>query len=134
MRTQAGDFSALNNSDSLWRLLWVVVERKVVKHVQHHLAARRSVEKTIHLSHLETEVCDSSTSEALGSQFIESVALAETLEILMLRLSDNVRKTAGLSLAGHSPKEIAELLNVKVWTVYNHLTYIRALLKKFDDE
>lgn len=134
MRAQAGDFSALNNSNSLWRLLWLVVERKVSKHVEHHLAARRNVQKTIHISNLSGDACDNSRIDAANSGSMEAIALAETLELLMLRLSDPVRLTAVYALAGHSPKEISNLLNIKVWAVYNHLTYIRAMIEKIDDE
>lgn len=134
MRAKAGDFSALNNSNNLWRLLWVVVERKVSKHIEHHLAARRSVNKTVHMSNLGA---DSSNQLLLGADSVEpleAVALADTLELLLIRISEPVRQTAGLALAGHTPKEISALLNVKVWTVYSHLTYVRAQLENIDNE
>lgn len=134
-RAQSGDYSALNNSHDLWRLLWVVVERKVANHVEYHLANRRSVLKTVHLSELhasgsnlkQIELPAVSNSE---EQPFESLALAETLELLLAKLDEPMKRTVGLALAGHSVKEIAEMAGLKIWTIYNHLSLIRTLLER----
>ena len=131
---QAGNYHALNNSNAFWRLLWVVVERKVARHVEYHLASRRNVNKTVHLSSLKISDTSFELSSDTQDRPLESVALAESLEQLMSQLDAPTMRTAKLALEGKSPKEIAERLGVKAWAIYSQLSLIRKLLKQAQND
>jgi DNA-directed RNA polymerase specialized sigma24 family protein len=130
LRAQSGNFSALNDSNSYWKLLWVVVERKVARQMEHQLAVRRNVNHTVHLSTLANNQAEHQLETSEPQAPFESVVLAETLEQVFEQLDGISIQVAKLALEGHKPKEIADAMGVKIWSIYTHLAFIRNLLEK----
>src|SRR5262245_7025368 len=126
---EQGRFPQLADRDDLWRLLFVITERKAIDLVKHENAARRGGGKVRHEGSLATDssvtppfdrVPHPEPSPELAVQF------ADECRRLLNMLSDNTLRAVALAkLESCTNEETAERLELSVPTIERKLRRIR---------
>jgi RNA polymerase sigma factor (sigma-70 family) len=129
-----GRFPQLNDRDDLWRLLFVITERKAVNLAQHERRLKRGGGKVRHASELD---CDTSTTPGLD-RFTspeptpeQAAQLADECRRLLTALADDTLRAVALAkLEGYTNEEIAGRLGCVLPTVERKLRRIRLTWEK----
>jgi RNA polymerase sigma factor (sigma-70 family) len=110
----------IDHSSALWKLLAQITRHKLLKHVEHHQAAKRRPEQE-----------SQAQEDALAAREPtpdEAAELADVLEQLTRRLEPTEVEILRLRLQGFSKTEIAREVNCTVGVVRYRLDRIRGLL------
>jgi RNA polymerase sigma factor (sigma-70 family) len=120
-------FPDLNDRDDLWRVLFMLVDRKAINLVKRERRKKRGGGRVVHASGLIADVDaldqfagDTPTPEwsaAIGDEFQRSIAM----------LPDDLRRIAIWKMEGLTTAEIADKMSVSERTVKRHLALIRNL-------
>jgi len=131
---EAGRFPRLDDRDDLWRVLFVIADRKAVGLARREGRAKRGGGQVMQASALA--IGEGSAANALGRvagsepspEFAAQVA--EQCERLLSLLSDaKLREVAIWKMEGFTNQEIAQRLSVSVPTIERKLARIRNLWK-----
>jgi DNA-directed RNA polymerase specialized sigma24 family protein len=131
---EAGRFPRLDDRDDLWRVLFVIADRKAVGLARREGRAKRGGGQLVQASALGAP--ENSAADALGRvkgmeptpEFAAQVA--EQCERLLSMLRDaKLRQVAIWKMEGFTNQEIAESLKVSVPTIERKLARIRNLWK-----
>ena len=112
----------IDHSSALWKLLAQIVRRKVLRHVEHHGASKRSPQHEVQAQE-DQLVAREPTPE-------EAAELADVLAQLVSRLEPAEVEILRLRLQGFSKPEIAKEANCTEGTVRYRLERIRESLAK----
>jgi DNA-directed RNA polymerase specialized sigma24 family protein len=134
---EQGRFPRLNDRDDLWRLLFVITERKAIDLVKHENCIRRGGGKVRHECSLAG---DSAVTPALDrfagrEPTPEQAALVaeEVRRMLDALRDDKLRAVAVAKMEGYTNKEIAERLDRSVPAIERKLARIRKIWGKERD-
>jgi DNA-directed RNA polymerase specialized sigma24 family protein len=131
---EQGRFPQLNDRDDLWRLLFVITERKAIKLIHHERRIKRGGGKVRHEGSLAGEssvapvldrVAAPEPNPELATQFAD-----ECRRVLDLLSDDTLRGVALAKLEGYTNKEIADRLKRSVPTIERKLQRIRLIWEK----
>jgi RNA polymerase sigma-70 factor (ECF subfamily) len=129
-RYRAGQFR-LENWESLWGLLTVIVLRKCGNQAAYFRAARRDVKREEPLA-LTPEARLGLAALAREPQPVEAAVLADTVEQLMRGLEERDRDVLALHLQGYTVAEIGAQVGVAQRTVKRALAHIREQLRSLE--
>lgn len=131
---EQGRFPKLHDRDDLWRLLFVITERKAIKLVHHERRAKRGGGKVCHEGSLAG---DSTSTPALdrvpNPEPTPDLAaqLAEEFRRLLEALNDEtLRAVAIAKMEGYTNQEIAQKLDISVPAIERKLGRIRKIWEK----
>jgi RNA polymerase sigma factor (sigma-70 family) len=116
----------IDHSGALWKLLAQIARRKVLRHVEHHAAAKRSPRREVPAEE-QLLTAQEPTPE-------EAAELADILAQLVSRLAPAEVAILRLRLQGYSKIEIAQEENCTEGTIRYRLQRIRDLLAKIVGE
>lgn len=131
-RSDRGEFPHLSDRTGLWPLLARIVRYKAIQRVQHERAAKRSSDRVIHESELQSN-CDTklpSLDEIVDEEPTADLKrqMDEKVEMLMAGLQDELlQRIAQLKLEGYENTEIAQKIGKGLRTVERKLFRIRTL-------
>jgi RNA polymerase sigma factor (sigma-70 family) len=127
---RAGRFTLTRGGD-LWRLLASITKHKILRHVRHHGADRRSVDLEMPLEWAE-EGCDLVRGHEPTPE--EALSLSDELEWVLSRLDRFSRRVMELRMQGAKLSEIAEDTGRSERSVRRALGQLRAILaRRLDD-
>jgi RNA polymerase sigma factor (sigma-70 family) len=112
----------IDHSSALWKLLAQIVRRKVLRHVEHHAAAKRSPQREVQAEEDQLTAREPTPAEA--------AELADLLAQLVSRLEPAEVEILRLRLQGFSKAEIAHEESCTEGTVRYRLERIRELLAR----
>jgi RNA polymerase sigma factor (sigma-70 family) len=131
---EQGRFPQLADRDDLWRLLFVITERKAIDLVHHERREKRGGGKVRHEGSLAGEssvtpvlvqVADPEPTPELAAQLAD-----ECRRLLDALGNETLRAVALAKMEGYTNKEIAERLGCSVQTIERKLQRIRRTWKK----
>lgn len=126
-----GRFPDISSMDDIWRILFVITDRKAKKEIRRQMARKRGGGEVRGESvFLGRDGSLGGLAELPGNGPVCSIAERLTVECeeLLDRLDDQLlRKIAVLKLQGHGVPEIAESLGVATRTIERKLARIRGL-------
>jgi RNA polymerase sigma-70 factor (ECF subfamily) len=117
----------IQRSGELWALLTAIARHKLLKQVERHTAARRSIDLEVQSSDLLVAVIDPDFAAALPSH-AETLSVANLVEGLLDRLDAIDRQILVLRLDGLTLDEIAQQINRSQRTVRRVMQRIRESL------
>jgi DNA-directed RNA polymerase specialized sigma24 family protein len=124
---QQGKFPDLSDRDSLWRILFVILEGKVCDWVNHERAAKRGGGRVLNESAVETDDSDLNGPPLVNVAGREPTAeeaamMAEEVRRLLDVLDDaQLRQVALWKMEGYTNKQIGTKLDCAVATVERRL-------------
>jgi RNA polymerase sigma factor (sigma-70 family) len=131
---EQGRFPQLSDRDDLWRLLFVITERKAIDLVNHEKAEKRGGGKVRHEGSLageSTAIHAFDKIAALEPTPEEAAQVAEKLRVLLDVLeNDRQRAVAVAKMEGYTNEEISKRINWAVPTVERDLKHIRKIWGK----
>jgi DNA-directed RNA polymerase specialized sigma24 family protein len=129
---EQGRFPQLSDRYDLWRLLFVITERKAIDLVNHEKAEKRGGGKVRHEGSLAGE--STAPFDKISSQEPtpeQAVLVAEQFRLLLDALKDETLQAVAVAkMEGYKNKEIAKQIKRTVPTVERKLNLIRTKWKK----
>jgi DNA-directed RNA polymerase specialized sigma24 family protein len=134
-RAEQGRFPQLADRDDLWRLLFVITERKAIDLVKQEKAARRGGGKVRSLDALggQNSTSDGAPVDIAGREPtpVEVVEITDNCRRLLDALDDEkLRDVAIAKLEGYTNEEIANRQKCAVPTIERKLARIRKIWEK----
>jgi DNA-directed RNA polymerase specialized sigma24 family protein len=132
---EQGRFPQLGDRDDLWRLLFVITERKAIDLVKHEKAARRGGDKVRSLDALrgQSSNSDGAPVDVAGREPTpaEVAEIADNCRRLLSLLADETLCDVALArMEGYTNKEIAERKALAVPTIERKLGRFRKIWGK----
>lgn len=131
---QRGKISAIDNRESLWRLLLVITSRKVIDVANYHRRDKRNHQRLAQPQSSQTadqmlgNLVSCEPSPEIAAEITDSIRTA--LDALV---QPELKQVAEWKLLGWTNQEIAERLGRSLSTVERKLRTIRAIWGQFDD-
>jgi DNA-directed RNA polymerase specialized sigma24 family protein len=129
---EQGRFPQLSDRDDLWRLLFVITERKAIDLVNHEKAQKRGKGQVRHEGSVALDSSAAFNNIAAREPTPEEAAqVAEHFRRLLDALGDEtLRAVAIANMEGYTNKEIAQRINRSVPAVERKLNRIRKIWGK----
>jgi DNA-directed RNA polymerase specialized sigma24 family protein len=129
---EQGRFPQLSDRYDLWRLLFVITERKAIDLVNHEKAEKRGGGKVRHEGSLggeSTAPFDKISSQRLTPE--QAALVAEQFRLLLDALKDETLQAVAVAkMEGYTNKEIAKRINRSEPAVERKLNRIRKIWRK----
>jgi RNA polymerase sigma factor (sigma-70 family) len=126
-----GRFPQLNDRDDLWRLLFVITERKAIDLVNHEKAQKRGDGKVRHEGSLAGELPTAAAFDHVAAPEVSperAAIVAEECRRLLDALGDEMLRAVAIAkMEGYTNKEIAERRRVSEPTIERKLNRIRKI-------
>lgn len=130
-----GRFDDVQNRDGLWRLLLVIISRKIAARRRYDGRQRRELTRSVQESTLQRDSergLDSLPSDVLSPEY--AAEFEEVCDEMFAGLdSENLRQVGLLKMEGYSDNEVATRLNCSRRTVQRRLEVIRRNWLASDD-